>query len=216
MKMSEDTSLEKYTSHFIWKGYVSRESETRTELQHIDPHSIGHNCVFFPVLLGCSTGGQASLGHVSHSTIFSQLVCSLTGLIPNCNCSIGGLRDHSAGYWLYLPHLVSNWPGRQTAQSGAGLPTLLGAGFLYSTLSPTGPVSKLTDFLSSLSYIIVQRSLLFVGVTIALIQPIHGQGYNSDIPRPDAPVIYIGAFPILTARLGRKPIYNRCINFNIS
>ena len=38
-----------------------------------------------------------------------------------------------------------------------------------------------------------------MGVTIALIQPIHGQGYNSDIPRPDAPVIYIGAFPILTA-----------------
>ena len=36
--------------------------------------------------------------------------------------------------------------------------------------------------------------LLLMGVTIALIQPI-----NSDIPRLDAPVIYIGAFPILTA-----------------
>ena len=35
-----------------------------------------------------------------------------------------------------------------------------------------------------------------MGVKIALIQPIHGQGYNSDISRPDAPVIYIGAFSI--------------------
>ncbi len=44
---------------------------------------------------------------------------------------------------------------------------------------------------------------------IALIQPIHGQGYNSDIPRPDAPVIYTGAFPILTAWLGRRSICNK-------
>ena len=87
-------------------------------------------------------------------------------------------------------------------------PTLLGVGFLYCILSPTGLVSKLTDFLSSRSYMIVQRPLLLVGVTIALIQPIHGQGYNSDIPRPDAPVIYIGAFPILKARPGRRSIYN--------
>ena len=31
----------------------------------------------------------------------------------------------------------------------------------------------------------------------------------SDIPRPDAPVIYTGAFPILTARPGRRSIYNK-------
>ena len=30
----------------------------RTELQHIDSHSYGHQ-LFFPVLLGCSTGGPA-------------------------------------------------------------------------------------------------------------------------------------------------------------
>ena len=29
-----------------------------------------------------------------------------------------------------------------------------------------------------------------------------------DIPRPDAPVIYTGGFPILTAWLGRRSIYN--------
>ena len=88
-------------------------------------------------------------------------------------------------------------------------PTLLGAGFLYRILSLTGLVSKLTDFLSSPSYLIVQCPLLLVGVTIALIQPIHGQGYNSDIPRPDPPVIYICVCPILTARPDRWSIYNK-------
>ena len=119
--------LEKYTSHFIWKGCVWQGVGDRTELQHIDPHSIGHNRVSFPF-----------------------------------SCA---------------------------AQLGAWEPTLLGAGFLYRILSPTGLVSKLTDFLCLLSFIIVQRPLLLVGVTIALTQPIHGQGYNSDIPRQDAPVI---------------------------
>ena len=43
-----------------------------------------------------------------------------------------------------------------TAQPEACWPTPPGAGFLYHILSPTGLVSKLTDFLSSPSYIIVQ------------------------------------------------------------
>ena len=42
------------------------------------------------------------------------------------------------------------------AQLEARGPTLLGAGFLYRILSPTGLVFKLTDFLSSPSYRIVQ------------------------------------------------------------
>ena len=69
----------------VWEGFGDR-----TELQHTDPHSYGHQC-FFPVLL----------------------------MLLNRR------------------------------------PTLLGAGFLYRILSPTGLVSKLTDFLSSPSYIIV-------------------------------------------------------------
>ena len=48
-------------------------------------------------------------------------------------CSTGGPGAHSAGCWLSLPHLVTNWSGLQTKL-----------------------VSKLTDFLSSPSYIIVQ------------------------------------------------------------
>ena len=88
-------------------------------------------------------------------------------------------------------------------------PTLLGTGFLCRILSPTGLVSKLTDFLSSPSYIIVQRPSSCGRHNFALIQPVHGQGYNIlIIPWPDAPVIYIGAFPLLTAQPGRRSIYN--------
>ena len=42
------SSLEKYTSHFIWKGCVWEGVGDRTELQNIDPHSYGHNSVSFP------------------------------------------------------------------------------------------------------------------------------------------------------------------------
>ena len=150
-----DTMKYTHTSHFIWKGYSKvllwEGVGDRTELQHIDPHSIGHNRVSF---------------------LFS---------------------------WA--------------AQPGTWGPTLLSAGFLYHILSPTGLVSKLTDFLSSPSYIIVQHPLLLVGVTTALIQPIYGQSYNSDIPRSDAPVIYIVAFPILTARPSHRSICNN--NFKL-
>ena len=49
--------LEKYTSHFIWKGSVWEGVGDRTELQHTEPHSYSHQR-FFPVLPGCSTGGR--------------------------------------------------------------------------------------------------------------------------------------------------------------
>ena len=42
---------------------------------------------------------------------------------------------------------------------------LLGTGFLYHTLSPNSPISKLTDFLSSPSYIIVQSATQFLPIT---------------------------------------------------
>ena len=72
----------------------------------------------------------------------------------------------------------------QNSQSGTwGLP-LLGPGFLYRILSPTGLVSKLTDLLSSPSYIIVPPPNFFLWAwKIILIQPIHGQGYNILIDR---------------------------------
>ena len=76
----------------MWKGVGDR-----TELQHIDPHSYGHQR-FFPILLGC----PASLG-----AGFLYRILSQTRLIPNC--SVGGLTAPPAGCWLSLPHLVTNW-----------------------------------------------------------------------------------------------------------
>ena len=55
-----------------------------TELQHIDPHSSGHNSVSFLFSRAAQPGawGPASLGHGPHSSVFSP-----TRL--NSNCSIG-------------------------------------------------------------------------------------------------------------------------------
>ena len=53
----------------------------------------------------------------------------------------------------------------RAAQPEARGPTLLGAGFLYRILSLTGLVSKLTDFLSSASNIIVQSPTQYLPIT---------------------------------------------------
>ena len=141
------------------KGCVWEGVGDQTELQHIDPHSIGHKHVTFPF----------------------------------------------------------SW----AAQQGVLGPTLLCSGFLYRILSPTCLVSKLTDFLSSPIYIIVPPPPSSCGRhNLALIQPVHGQDYNIlIIPRPDVPVIYIRAFPILTAWPGYRSIYNtytkqNCLKWN--
>ena len=88
MEDERHSSLEKHLSHFIWKGskgllkvLLWEGVRDRTELQHIDPNSYGHNSVS-PELLNRGPGGPASLGHVPHSSIFSP-----TDL--NFNCSIG-------------------------------------------------------------------------------------------------------------------------------
>ena len=95
----------------MWEGVGDR-----TELQHIDPHSIGHNRVSFPFSWAAQPGTwQPSL----------------------------------SGCWFSLPHLISNWSGLQTNW----LPVLTE---LYNSSTST-------------------QSL--VDVTIALIQPVHGQGY---------------------------------------
>ena len=55
MKTSDTVLKKKGTSHFIWKGskgllkiLLWEAVGYRTELQHIDPHSYGHNSVSFP------------------------------------------------------------------------------------------------------------------------------------------------------------------------
>ena len=83
IKTSEHSSLEKCTSNFIWKGSKGLRKVLpwegvgdRTELQHIDPHSYGHNSVSFPFSWAAQ---QASLGHGPHSSI------SPTDLISDCS-----------------------------------------------------------------------------------------------------------------------------------
>ena len=67
---------------------------------------------------------------------------------------------------------------------GPGGPVSLGAGLLYRILSPTRLIPnwsdlQLTDFLSSPGlYDDLTPTLLPASVIIALIQPVHGQGYN--------------------------------------
>ena len=92
IRTSEDTSLEKYTSHFIERVVCERWVGDWTELQNIDPHSYGHNSVSF---------------------LFSEASLWDMVLIPASSLQLQllnwGLRAPSAGYWFSLPHLFSNW-----------------------------------------------------------------------------------------------------------
>ena len=87
----------------------------------------------------------------------------------------------------------------RAAQPEAWAPSsLLDAGFLYHILSPTGLVSKLTDFLSSLSYIIVQSPTQYLWngmfdchqAEITVVQftghslPVHQSMYHGILPCP--------------------------------
>ena len=158
-----------------------------------------------PELLNREPGGPASLG-----AGFLYRVLSPTRLIPNwSDLQLQLLNRGPEGplCWVLAFSTTSClqlvWSPTATAQSGAWGPTLLGAGFLYRILSSTDWIS------CALSYIIVQRPPSSCGRhNFALIQPVHGQGYNPDIPRPDALVIYTGAFPISTALPSCRSIYN--------
>ena len=96
--------LEKYTSHFIWKVCVWKGVGDRTELQHIDPHSYGHQHYVFLVLQGCSTGGPGTQLSAGGRFLYSSI--SPTLLIPKTQSGVP--RAPSAGCWLSLPHLVTN------------------------------------------------------------------------------------------------------------
>ena len=94
----------------MWEGV-----EDGTELQHIDPHSIGHNRVSFPFFWAAQPGAWGP---------------SLSG----CWFSLPHLISNSSD-----PQLI--WSPTATAQTGAWGPILLGAGFLYRILSPTDWIS---------------------------------------------------------------------------
>ena len=112
-KDERHSSLEKYTSNFIWKG--SKEllkvllCESRvgdwTELQHIDPHSYGHNSVSFPF----SWAAQPGAWGPSLSGTWSSFQHLLSNWSELQLTQSGVLKAPSAGCWFSLQHLISNW-----------------------------------------------------------------------------------------------------------
>ena len=88
-------------------------------------------------------------------------------------CSTGGLGAQPLWDMFLNPASSPQFVWSPTAQSGAwGIP-LLGPGFLYHILFPTDWIS------CAPSYIIVQRPPSSCGRhNFALIQLVHGQGYN--------------------------------------
>ena len=141
--------LRKIYLSFYWKGCVWEGVEDRTELQHIDPHSYGHNSVSFPFSWATQPGawgGQPLWVLVFSTASYLKLIWSPTGLISN---------------WL-------------TPCLHPGYIIIWRPSFSWDNNS-TRPRSRLK---------------------------------YPDIPRPDAPVVYTGAFPILTARPGRRSIFN--------
>ena len=139
--------LKKYTSNFIVRFACEREMETEQRLQHMDlPSPSGHRRVSFSFSWTAQPGswGPSLSGTCSHPSIFPP---------PGLQTLLGA---PSAGWWLSLPHLLSN--SKLTGSSQ--MPLLQGGDFLYHTLSPIFSDLQLfdlqlTDFLSTLSYIIV-------------------------------------------------------------
>ena len=70
---TSDTVLRKIYLSLFWKGCVWEGVGNRTELRHIDPHSIGPNRVYFPFSWAAQPGtwGPSLSGTCSHSIIFS-------------------------------------------------------------------------------------------------------------------------------------------------
>ena len=167
-KDEEDTSLEKYTSHFSWKGskgllkvfLCERWVGDWTELQHIDPHSYGHSNVSFIFSWAAQPGcrGPACLGHYPHSSIFSPTYLK-------SNCSIGGPEDPLC--WVLV---------------------LSTASYLQLTRTSCGPIYIIvlcplnsTCRQSRYSLVTFERMhLLFTQVTLLFWQPGRGQYATSD------------------------------------
>ena len=95
-----------YTSHFIWKGCVWEGVGDQTELQHIDPHSIGHNRVSFlffwaaqPEAWGPSSLWVLAFSIAScHQWVWSSklwFLSSPTYIIVQCPPSCGRHKLHS-------------------------------------------------------------------------------------------------------------------------
>ena len=100
------------------KFYCERELETEQNCNILTSLLMTISVVSFSfsrVAQPEARGPRSLLGAGFSTTSYLQLVWSpKTDLISNCNCTIGGLRAHSAGCWLplyrilSLTHLISN------------------------------------------------------------------------------------------------------------
>ena len=75
-----------------------------------------------------------------------------------------------------ISHNCISSPFSWAAQPGAWGPASLGAGFLYRILSPTRLITNWLHFLCTALYNCSTSTFLWAS-QIALIQPVHGQGY---------------------------------------
>ena len=129
------SSLEKYTSHFIWKGskgllkvLLWEGVGDRTEQQHIDPYSYGHNSVSFPFSWAVQPGAWgpslywnmflipgSSLQLIFSSTDWTS--CASSYIIVRCPpSSCGRHKLHS-----FNPSTVKviSWPDAPVIYTGA-------------------------------------------------------------------------------------------------
>ena len=160
----------------MWEGVVDP-----TELQHIDPHWYGHNSVSFPFSWAAQPGAWGPSLSGPWSSFHHHL--------SNFNCSNGGKRAPSAGCWFSLPHLIYNSSEALNSNCSIGDPE--GPPLCWLLVLSTAFYLQLTRTSCAPSYIFVLR-------------PLNSTCRQSRLSpwdlRPDAPVIYTGAFPILTAK----------------
>ena len=94
---SGHSSLEKYTSNFIRKGYeryygVRGELEIEQRLQHIDPHSSGYSSISFPFSWAAQSGAWVLIPASSLQPIWTS-------------CRTGLYNNLTSTYFLRASHL---------------------------------------------------------------------------------------------------------------
>ena len=116
------------------------------------------NCnILTPTLLAIIAFLFRSPGLFNRGPSVPRTCSSFQHLLSNCNCSIGGLRAHSAGYWLSLPQLVSNSSELTDFLSSPGLydnltSTLLPASVTISHSFKPSTVKVIISWYSSTGY----------------------------------------------------------------
>ena len=102
-KRRAKTSLKKYTSHFIWKGLWVRGSWRLNKDCNILTSQPLRTSPCVVLVLSCSTGGLGARP-LWDMFSFQHLLTNWSGL----ETQSGVPRAPFAGWWLFLPHLLSN------------------------------------------------------------------------------------------------------------